>query len=317
MSFSIRENQEKGYKTLRLSEDEEGLSVDIAPFCGAMLDGFRIRTTEGTINLIDSYASLEDCKDGIRKNFKGVKLSPYVCRLGGGKYTLGGRTYQMEKNSLAGEAIHGLLYDRAFKENRRKISDNSATLQLQIDYKGEDAGYPFPYRCQVEYSIYRDNRLTMDTWITNLSDTAIPVVDGWHPYFRTGTKVDELELQFTAEAFVEFDTDLIPTGKLLPYREFNQMKKIGNIQLDNSFLLDISDKQPRCVLSDPMKKISVEFYPDPAYQVLQLYIPPQRDSIAIELLSGVPDAFNNGMGLKMLQPDAIAHFSITLVAKAL
>jgi galactose mutarotase-like enzyme len=37
--------------------------------------------------------------------------------------------------------------------------------------------------------------------------------------------------------------------------------------------------------------------PDKEYPILQIYIPPHRNSIAIENLSGAPDNFNNKMGL--------------------
>jgi aldose 1-epimerase len=44
---------------------------------------------------------------------------------------------------------------------------------------------------------------------------------------------------------------------------------------------------------------------------LQLYIPPSRRSIAIETLSGAPDAFNNGIGLILLDPGTSRQFSVT------
>ena len=38
------------------------------------------------------------------------------------------------------------------------------------------------------------------------------------------------------------------------------------------------------------------------FPYVQLYAPPSRTSIAIEPMTGIPDAFNNGIGLKKLAP---------------
>jgi len=54
-----------------------------------------------------------------------------------------------------------------------------------------------------------------------------------------------------------------------------------------------------------------------SYPYLQIYTPPHRRSIAIENISGVPDAFNNGMGFITLEPDQSAIFKTTYKIKLL
>jgi aldose 1-epimerase len=44
---------------------------------------------------------------------------------------------------------------------------------------------------------------------------------------------------------------------------------------------------------------------------LQIYTPEDRKSIAIENLSSAPDAFNNGMGLLVLEPGETKMFTTT------
>ena len=93
----------------------------------------------------------------------------------------------------------------------------------------------------------------------------------------------------------------MPTQNLIPYTEFNSLKKLGNISFDNCFTLNFETCQPMCVLRNPAKKIEIEIYPEKSYPYLQIYIPPHRKSIAIENISGAPDAFNNGMGYTTLE----------------
>ena len=67
----------------------------------------------------------------------------------------------------------------------------------------------------------------------------------------------------------------------------------------------------------PEKKVQIEFHPEESYPYLQIYTPEHRKSIAIENLSGAPDAFNNGMGLKVLQPGELATFTTKYITRTL
>ena len=123
--------------------------------------------------------------------------------------------------------------------------------------------------------------------------------------------VDEFQLEFQSKEMVEFNSELIPTKNLIAYTEFNSLKKIGNIFLDNCFTLNMDACQPMCVLRNAAKKIQLEIHPERSYPYLQIYIPPHRKSIAIENISGAPDAFNNAMGLTTLEPGTSAVFKTT------
>jgi aldose 1-epimerase len=75
--------------------------------------------------------------------------------------------------------------------------------------------------------------------------------------------------------------------------------------------------QPLCVLRNPSKKIEIEIHPEKSYPYLQIYIPSHRKTIAIENISGAPDAFNNGMGFITLEPGESALFKTSYKIKLL
>jgi aldose 1-epimerase len=56
------------------------------------------------------------------------------------------------------------------------------------------------------------------------------------------------------------------------------------------------------------KKIQLEIHTDESYPYLQFYTPSHRNSIAIENISGAPNAFNNGMGFQILIPGETAAY---------
>ena len=65
------------------------------------------------------------------------------------------------------------------------------------------------------------------------------------------------------------------------------------------------------VLRDAALKLQVEIMPDKSYPFLQVYIPDDRQSIALENLSAAPDCFNNGIGLQTLNPGEEISFYTT------
>lgn len=301
MKFGIHSRQENGFDIIELQDLENGTQVEVIPAFGALLHAFKIRQGTETLNLIDSYKDLQDLNDNLKNSFKSVKLSPYACRMKDATYTWEGKSYQIQKNLNPGKAIHGLLYDLPFTISHQEASNEHATVSLIHKYDpATDPGYPFAFECLTAFTLYPNNELKISTVIVNKSATAIPVVDGWHPYFTTGTPVDEWVLTFASKEIVEFNEELLPTGKLLPFTDFVKGKQLKGIELDNSFILDQAKSQPLANIYDPKKNINISFYPGNHYPILQIYIPPHRMSMAVENLSGAPDAFNNGIGLVKL-----------------
>ena len=286
--------------------------AEILPSCGAILHAFTVEHDGRSLNVIDGYANADDFKKNCTaKGFKSCKLSPFVCRLKNGWYPFGQSTYHIHKFYLRENALHGLLYDAAFTVTDRYADETKSSVTMKHEYHAEDLGYPFNYDCLITYELKEENSLTIITEIMNKDEGIIPIADGWHPYFTLGGKIDDLQLEFQGKSMLEFDEQLIPTGKAFPYQEFGVLKKIGDTFFDNCFLLDQTECQPLCVLRDVVQKIQIEIHPDKAYPYLQIYTPDHRNSIAIENLSAAPDAFNNGMGLITLAPGASASFKTT------
>jgi len=310
--FEILKKNEDGFDKVILKDMAASTMVEIIPSCGAILNAFIITHHSQTVNLVEGYDNAEDFKKNAEsKGFRSCKLSPFACRINNAQYDFAEKKYTIKKFVLNGSALHGLLYDAIFKVKDQWADEKSAGVTLQHQYQGSDEGYPFHYTCTVVYELKNDNALTVTTVVTNNDEGLMPIQDGWHPYFTFGGSIDELQLEFQSKEIVEFNEALIPTGKLLPYQEYGALKKIGNAAFDNCFTVNFAECQPLCVLRDPVQKLQLEIYPGKSYPYLQIYTPPHRKSIAIENLSAVPDAFNNKIGLIVLEPGASANFTTT------
>jgi aldose 1-epimerase len=311
MPFSIRNSKQHDLDLVNIIDETTGTEVTLLPAYGAILHGFQIRNAKGLIfNVIDSYKDTSEIRRELSRSFKGSKLSPFPCRIPDGVYRFNNHEYRLEHLFGDGTAIHGLLYDKAFTLMETAADDSHATVVLEYIYRREDPGYPFYYACQTRYTLYPAGDLEVITTVTNLDDETIPLADGWHPYFRLGGKVNDWLLQFHAEAILEFDEKLVPTGRLRQYDAFESARPIGDTFLDNCFALKPDIVSAGCVLYNPANGLRISFFPDAAYPYLQIYTPATRDSIAVENLSGAPDCFNNKMGLLLLQPGHSQIFTV-------
>lgn len=311
MSFSIRSSKEHDLDLVKIIDETTGTEVSLLPAYGATLYGFTVRhPREGAFNVIDSYKDAREVAKELSRSFKGPKLSPFPCRIPNGVYQYNNHEYRFNHLFGDGTAIHGLLYNKPFTLMETGADNGHGTVVLEYIYRREDPGYPFYYACQTRYTLHSGNDLEVVTTVTNLDDEIIPIADGWHPYFTLGGPTDSWQMQFHAEAIVEFDQHLVPTGRLKQYDHFETLKTIGDTFLDNCFSLKPDIVSAACQLYNPANGLRISFFPDASYPYLQVYTPATRDSIAVENLSGAPNCFNNKMGLLLLQPGHSQIFTV-------
>lgn len=306
--FSVENRTENGFNKAVLRDEASGTFAEIVPSCGAILHSFVAIQDGKQINIIDSFESEDDFRNNVTNGFLGCKLSPFVCRINKGEYNFGGNHYKFKQFYNGENAIHGELYNQSFAVIDQQANKEQARVSMKYEYRANDPGYPFNYDCIVTYELEKENKLNVITEVINKDESTIPIQDGWHPYFKIENKIDDLQLQFQSIEMVEFNKELIPTGNLIPYKEFYKLKKLGNTTLDNCFTLNFSEGQPICILQNSEKNIQLEIHTNESYPYLQIYTPPHCKSIAIENISSVPDAFNNGIGLKTLSPGESANF---------
>lgn len=299
----------KSNNTIVLYDNSTGCTAEIYLF-GALLNSFSIPVNNEPVNVVDAFSSPEDAAANITNGFKSAKLNPFVCRLEKGKYSFEGNDYKIDKFYMGDEAIHGLIYNAPYKVKSYGEDDEKAFVTLQYSYASKTEGFPFAYSVDVTYSLRAGNTLTLFTAVTNTGTTDMPLSDGWHPYFKLGDTVNDLTVQFNSDTMMEFDERLLPSGKSIPDNRFEQPMAFGDTFLDNCFLLK-DHNHASCVLTDSKKGVRFSITADKSYPYLQVYTPPHRKSIAIENLSSVPDAFNNGIGLIKAAPDTTHAFKTT------
>lgn len=175
-----------------------------------------------------------------REEYFGAVVGRYGNRIARGKFSLDGKTYQLEINNGL-NTLHGGL-NGFFKKVWEGKQVNDHTLELSYFSKDGEAGYPGNLTVKVTYSLEDDNSLKISYSATTDKATVINLTN--HAYFNLNgagdqTITDHL-LTLEADEYTPVDTTLIPTGKLekvagTPF-DFTKAKLIG---------ANINDKDPQ------------------------------------------------------------------------
>jgi aldose 1-epimerase len=288
-----------------IENSETGEYIAIIPEFGGNVCAIVLNKEGKNYSILDGYKTSSEIVE--LQNFKSSKLLPFPNRIKDGKYSFKGRSYQLPINEPdENHAIHGLIWDKNLILTEKEINDKYASVKFEYLYNGIDPGYPFKIKVTVTYSLLSTNGFKYTTEIVNLDNCEIPVGDGWHPYFKTNGKVDNLMLKIPAKHKIEVDPRMIPTGVKLPADSFNQLTKIGDSELDTGFIIEAQKDVATTEIYDPDYDLHIKVWQEIGkwkYNYLQIYIPPSRESIAIEPMTCSIDAFNNKEGLIVLAPE--------------
>ena len=278
--------------------------LSIIPEFGANVNEIILNKNNIKYSILDGAKNYNE----LAKNewFKGAKLIPFPNRINNGKYKFNKKIYQLPINfSIQKNAIHGLLYNKKFAINKKNLRKNTGSVELKYTYKKEIPGYPFSFKALIKYFLIKNKGFKCVTTIKNIGKSAMPIGDGWHPYFKTREKIDNLLLKIPSKHKIQINNRGIPTGKLTLFRKFHRLAKIGKQNFDAGFLLIKKERITSTEIYNPKINLKIIVWQETGkmkYNFLQIFTHPSRKSIAIEPMTCNIDSFNNKKGLIVLKP---------------
>lgn len=291
---------------IKLINTHTGEYVAILADCGCAINSLVLKKNDKLFDLIDGSETYEQLLLHGLSEYKGSFLFPFPNRLKGGEYVFQNKTYNFDCNDCDNRpnALHGTLYDQKFNITRFEAFEDRAEVDFLFKTSGIYSAYPFYYSVLVQYILHATDGLSINTVVTNHGNSTMPVGFGWHPYFKTTGKIDDILLHFPNCENIELDVLGIPTGTILPSKLFKFTDSVNTTNLDDCFRV-ITSTETSCIsLIDSSNNVRVDIWQQNGtdkYNFFQTYIPPHRNSIAIEPMTCAPDSFNNGMGLIQLQ----------------
>lgn len=305
--IQVKTINQKGLECIRLENETTGEYVSVAPRYGANVHELVLKKKNSLFPIIDGYREEEQFSDN--RWFNSAWMAPFPNRVRDGKYIFEGHSYQLPINfDWENNACHGFVFDKPFRLTHREDGPDRASMTLTYTHDGGREGYPFPFEMHVTYILDQSGGFITRARIHNTGPGSMPVGVGWHPYFTFNKKADELLLQIPASKRIRVDDRLIPTGEIVPYDDFSKLSPIRDTAFDTGFIVTPDPQTGRAatLLRDPEQDVTIRFWQETGenkYPYLQLFIPPSRESVAIEPMSCMTNAFNSGNGLLILNKD--------------
>ncbi len=228
------------------------------------------------------------------KTFGIPLLAPWANRLASPEYTVAGVTadvtgvpgVHLDANGLP---IHGLLAASSGWNVRDIVAGPAGagvTAALQFDEsRPEFPGFPFPHEVAVTVRL-TGRVLTITTGITPLTDQAVPVAFGWHPYFALPDvpRADwVLHQPFTRR--VVLDDRCIPTGALEDVAASEA--RLGSRTFDDLFTEVVPGTS--AWISGGDRRVGITYVAGYPYAVV--FAPPDADLVALEPMTAPTDPF--------------------------
>ncbi|WP_299312160.1 aldose 1-epimerase [uncultured Aquimarina sp.] len=229
-----------------------------------------------------------------KNRYAAAILFPFTNRIRDGKYTFKEKDYQLNCNELdKNNALHGLVYDKSFKLIDVKVTSEFASVSLKYKNDKQDKAFPFFYEIELVYTLNHTG-LNLKMNVINLGDSPFPFTIGWHPYFSS-SNLDKSTIRFDSSIKYLTDDRNIIVGKL----PFNKEKPIElkNLEIDDGFMLKTN------IVEFTTPDYKAKIISSGEKNFLQIYIPPSREVIAIEPMTGACNSFNNDIGLQTLLPN--------------
>nr|PZN33013.1 MAG: galactose-1-epimerase [Chloroflexota bacterium] len=151
--------------------------------------------------------------------FFGSVVGRYGNRIAGGRFQLGGATFQLARNNGPNH-LHGgeRGFDKVLWRARELSGGDEPAVELTYLSPDGEEGYPGNLSVAVTYTLTAQGELRIDYRATTDRETVVNLTN--HAYFNLagGGPIYEHELELAAEHFLPTDATQIPTGERRPVR---------------------------------------------------------------------------------------------------
>lgn len=170
----------------------------------------------------------------------GATVGRYANRIAEGRFSLDGKSYQLDLNEAGRTCLHGGGNGIGVRNWTLEASTpDSATFALLL----ADGDMGFPGRCAISVT-YRVTGTALEITMEATPSAPCPISLAHHSYFCLDGAGDVAgqTLQIAAEHYLPVDDRLIPSGEIAPVAEtpfdFRTPREIGTHGYDHNFCLD-------------------------------------------------------------------------------
>lgn len=174
------------------------------------------RVTSWTFNGVDVILGYDNIEAYERDGAcMGAIAGRCANRIGGAKFQLNGKTYNVDKND-GNNHLHGGF--GGFDKKLWTANITEQGLELTLESPDGEGGYPGNLKATVTYNLTDDNELTIDYSAASDADTVCNLTN--HSYFNLDGFADgsilNQRIQIFADSYTWANSESIPDGRVLP-----------------------------------------------------------------------------------------------------
>lgn len=307
MAYSIEETEIENIKAIQLRKGDK-VVMEVLPDQGAMLNKLLFQVGDEWLEAIEGYEAYADVSGN--SGSKSAVLFPFPNRLEKGTYRYEGREYVFPvDDAFQGNAIHGFVRNESFKVLEMDANDNGGSAKVAYYYSGDRNYYPFAFGLTIEFH-YSEDRMDVKFDVENRGNGHMPIGLGWHPYLTINKRpLSSLKMKLPFVSQVELNDEMIPTGNVNDFMDYEEPNDIGENAFDDCFKLIMQDNS---ILYSPEDAVGLALEASKECLFLQVFTPSARNSIAIEPMNCNINAFNNQEGLMDLERGSFYHINCAI-----
>lgn len=195
----------------------QGMEATVSDF-GALLVKLFVQDSMGNFrDIVLGFDKVEDYETNVPAF--GATVGRNANRIGGAKFTLGGREYKLRANDgkhnlhSGGDSYHFRMWKAETSEE-----NGVPSVTFTLDSPDGDQGFPGNATISVTYTLSKDNTLIIEYSGVSDQDTVFNMTN--HSYFNlnghdSGSVLGH-KVWIDADAFTPTDKELIPTGEIVP-----------------------------------------------------------------------------------------------------
>lgn len=191
-------------------ENAKGMKMEVSALGGRILT---LTAPDRDGRFADVLMGLARPEDYVDKHpYYGAFIGRYGNRIGGAKFTLGGKTYELEKNN-GKNMLHGGFV--GFDRRLMTAKIDGEALVLSYHSPDGECGFPGNLDVDVKYELTDDGEVKLTYDAVSDADTLCNLTN--HAYFNIGdddTVLDQV-LDINASRITPVDDELIPHGEFM------------------------------------------------------------------------------------------------------
>jgi aldose 1-epimerase len=245
-------------------------------------------------------------------NASSFVLIPYSNRLRDGRFSFGGKSYQLRHAEK--HAIHGDVRDRPLRV--LEGSEDRVVLEFKSD-EVSDLNFPFRFSARMIYAL-EGFELSCRIELVNVGTESMPAGCGFHPYFnrRLPGSTGEVELQIKVSGVYPGETPL-PTGPAIPIapqQDFSTQRPL-DVVLDHCF----AGWDRQALIEWPGSSVKARIQAEQGMEHVILFSPEGQEVFALEPVTNANDGFNllvqgdKNCGVVVLKPGDALKTGFTIL----